>query len=92
VPRPEPLAPADVSMSRSPSLSVFVGPPAPRFLIPEGRPVVLFSVVAPRALLRWARGPEGAMVTSSTCDVGDGKVFRDASGRIDPEIRVAAST
>lgn len=59
--RPAPLAAAaGASMSRSPSLSAFTGPLEPRFLIPEGRPVGLVGAEELR-VLRWFRGPEGAM-------------------------------
>jgi hypothetical protein len=69
--RPAPLPPAGASMSRSPSRSAFTGPLEPRFLIPEGRPVVFVGAEELR-WLRWLRGPEGAMakVICADGDVG----------------------
>lgn len=66
---PRPPA-ADVSMSRSPSLSTLMGPPERRFAIPPR--VAAFPEPAPRALLRGApfRGPVGAIAQS--CVGNDG--------------------
>jgi hypothetical protein len=61
-PRPAPFVAAGASMSRSPSLSVLVGPPARRLLMPP-RAFVLPLPVEVRAP-RWFRGPVGGAIAA----------------------------
>lgn len=66
-PRAAPFVATEPSMSRSPSLSILVGPSERRLLIPP--PLVDLPLVVLLRVVRWLRGPVGGAMVGSMSDL-----------------------